>query len=176
MDALDMLKDNVSVAHRTFLDARNGSDEQLHFVPEGGSHSIAWCLWHTARIEDNLIQRVYRGGDPIWNEGWAARTGLPADGPFVGMSDEDAQKLRLTDRDAFFEYIDTVWAATAEYLDGMTADDLDREVPLGERTETLGYSISTHMVAHFSSHRGEINWLRGMQGMAPVSAAASTDL
>jgi hypothetical protein len=41
MDALDMLKDNLNFAHRTFLDARNGTDAQLHFVPENGSHSIA---------------------------------------------------------------------------------------------------------------------------------------
>jgi hypothetical protein len=171
MDALDMLKDNLNFAHRTYLDARNGTDEQLHFVPEGGSHSIAWCLWHTARIEDNLVQRTYRGTDLLWNKEWAARTGLSAEGPFVGMSDEDAQQIRLTNRDAFFEYIGTVWTTTMEFLDGMTADDLDREVQLGERTEKLGSSMSTHMFGHFSSHRGEINWLRGMQGMAPVSGA-----
>ena len=172
MDALDMLTDNLSFAHRTFLDARNGTDEQLHFVPEGGSHSIAWCIFHTARIEDNLVQRVYRGTDPLWNEEWASRTGLSADGPYVGMSDEDAQKIRLTNREDFFEYVDAVWESTMAFLGGLTADDLDREVKLGERIETLGNSISTHMVGHFSSHRGEVNWLRGMQGMAPVSGAA----
>ena len=88
------------------------------------------------------------------------------------MSDEEAQQLRLTDRDAFFDYIDAVWATTMEFLDGLTPDDLDREVKLGERIEKLGSSISTHMVGHFNSHRGEINWLRGTQGTPPVSAAA----
>jgi hypothetical protein len=173
MDALDMLKDNLSHAHRTYLDARNGSDEELHFVPPDGSHSIAWCIWHTARIEDSLVQGRYRGTELIWNEEWAARTGLPAEGPFVGMSDQDAQKIRLTNRDAFFDYVDAVWESTMTFLDGLTADDLDREVKLGERVEKLGSSISTHMVGHFSSHRGEINWLRGMQGLPPVSAAAA---
>ena len=174
MDALDMLKDNLNFAHRTFFDARNGTDEQLHFVPQDGSHSIAWCLWHTARIEDNLVQGRYRETELLWNEDWSAKTGLSADGPFVGMSDEDAQQIRLTNKEAFFEYIDAVWASTAEVLDGMTADDLDREVTLGERVENLGSSISTHMFGHFSSHRGKINWLRGTQGMPPVSAAAPT--
>ncbi len=172
MDALDMLTDNLAFAHRTYANAREASDEQLHFVPEDGSHSIAWCLWHTARIEDNLVQGSYRQTDVIWNADWAAKTGLPAEGPFVGMSDEDAQRLELKNQDAFFEYIDTVWATTMEFLGGMTADDLDREVKLGERVETLGGSISTHMVGHFNSHRGEINLLRGMQGLEPVSGAA----
>ena len=79
----------------------------------------------------------------------------------------------LDNKDAFFEYVDAVWAATAEFLDGMTADDLDREITLGDRVEKLGSSISTHMFGRFSSHRGEINWLRGMQGLPPVSAAAA---
>ena len=117
MDALDMLKENLNFAHRTYVDARNATDEQLHFVPEDGSHSIAWCLWHTARIEDNLVQNRYRQTDVLWNEEWANRTGLSATDPFIGMSDEDAQKIRLTDKDAFFEYVDAVWAATAEFLD-----------------------------------------------------------
>ncbi len=170
MDALDMLRDNLDFAHRLFRDARNGTDEQLHFVPPDGSHSIAWCIWHTARIEDNLVQVRYRGVDPIWNDEWAQKTGLSAEGPFVGMSDEDAQQLHLTNRDAFFAYVDAVWASTAEFLGSLTSDDLDREVKLGERTEQLGASISTHMVGHFNSHRGEINWLRGVQGLPPVSA------
>ena len=174
MDALEMLRDNLDFAHRTYIDARNATDEQLHFVPEGGSHSIAWCLWHTARIEDNLVQGRYRETELIWSADWASRTGLSAEGPFIGMSDEDAQKIRLTDRAAFFEYVDAVWASTMAFLGGLTADDLDREVRLGERVETLGASISTHMVGHFNSHRGEINWLRGMQGLAPVSAAAAS--
>lgn len=173
MDALDMLKDNLGFAHRTFLDARNATDEQLQFVPEGGSHSIAWCLWHTARIEDNLVQRIYRGTEPLWGEEWALKTGMAAEGPYVGMSDEDAQKIALKAGDAFFDYIDAVWAATGAYLDGLTAEDLDREVQLGERVEKIGNSISTHMVGHFSSHRGEINWLRGMQGLPPVSGAVA---
>ncbi len=76
--------------------------------------------------------------------------------------------------DAFFDYIDAVWTATEGYLGGLTAEDLDREVQLGERVEKIGNSISTHMVGHFSSHRGEINWLRGMQGLPPVSGAVAS--
>jgi len=44
-------------------------------------------------------------------------------------------------------------------------------VQIGERVKKIGNSISTHIVGHLSSHRGEINWLRGMQGLPPVSGA-----
>ncbi|HJO03655.1 MAG TPA: hypothetical protein QGG47_06765 [Acidobacteriota bacterium] len=97
---------------------------------------------------------------------------MPFQGIGVGMSDEDAQLLELKDKGAFFEYIDTVWATTMAFLDGLTSADLDREVKLGERVELLGNSISLHMVGHFSSHRGEINWVRGTQGMGPLRMEA----
>jgi hypothetical protein len=53
MSTVDYIKNTLDFVHRALADARNGTDEQLHFVPEEGSHSIAWCLWHTARIEDH---------------------------------------------------------------------------------------------------------------------------
>ncbi|HJO03654.1 MAG TPA: DinB family protein [Acidobacteriota bacterium] len=67
MEAIEMLKDNLASAHRGYFNAREATDQQLHFVPENGSHSIAWCVWHTARMEDNLAQ-CYRETDPRWNE------------------------------------------------------------------------------------------------------------
>jgi hypothetical protein len=44
MDAPDVLNDNLNFARHTYVNARNSTDEQLHFVPPDGSHSIAWCL------------------------------------------------------------------------------------------------------------------------------------
>ena len=51
MSTVDYMKKSLAFAHRALTDARNGTPEQLHFVPANGSHSIAWCLWHTARVE-----------------------------------------------------------------------------------------------------------------------------
>ena len=44
MSTVDYIKNSLGFAHRALADARNGTPEQLHFVPEHGSHSIAWCL------------------------------------------------------------------------------------------------------------------------------------
>ena len=174
MSTVDFIARGLDFAHRALADARNGTDEQLHFVPAHGSHSIAWCLWHTARIEDVIINVRARGAQPIWNEHWARRTGLPFDGTGNGLSDEQAQQVRIADMAAFAEYQEAVFEQTRRFLAGATDADLEREVPARSGTETVGEAISLHMLGHFNGHRGEINTLRGMQGLPTVMAAQGT--
>ena len=174
MSTVDFIKKNLDFAHRALTDAANGTDEQLHFVPEDGSHSIAWCLWHTARVEDLIMNAVIGGGAPIWDDTWAERTGLPGEGFGTGMSDDDAQAIHIDDMDAFLEYRDAVWASSASFLYGASDEDLEREVPARNGPETVAESIGLHMLGHFNGHRGEINTLRGMQGMPTVLAVEGT--
>ena len=173
MSTVAFIQRSLEFTHGALIDARNGSDEQLHFVPEQGSHSIAWCLWHTARVEDLIISRV-SGGAQIWSEEWAGRSGLPFEGFGTGMSDEDAREVHLADIEALGGYQDAVFERTAEFLANATDEDLEREIPARNGTESVGEAISLHMMGHFNGHRGEINTLRGMQGMPTVMAAQGT--
>ncbi len=175
MSTIDFIKSSLEFAHRALRDARNGTPEQLHFVPEHGSHSIAWCVWHTARVEDLIINARIRQQPQVWSEEWAQRTGLPGEGFGTGMSDDDAQQVRIKDMAAFAEYQDAVFAQTEAYLAGIGDADLEREMPTrGGGTETVGQAISLHMMGHFNGHRGEINLLRGMQGMPTLLAVEGT--
>lgn len=170
----DFIRRSLAFTHGALADARNGTPEQLHFVPPDGSHSIAWCLWHTARIEDLIINMRCLSKPLIWDADWAARTGLPADGFGAGQADDEAKQVRITDMDAFAAYQEAVWAATEEFLSNATDEDLAREVPTRGGTESVGEAISLHMMGHFNGHRGEINILRGLQGMPTVMAAQGT--
>jgi len=170
MSSIDFMKQTLDFIHRGFRGAPDGlSDEQLHFVPEGQSHSIAWTMWHGARIEDLFFQQLFQGKKSEWETGgWAAKTGLPEKGFGTGQSTEDAASVRIASLDAFKQYQTRVGELSAEFLSGLSEDDLSREVKMGERTETLGESINLHLVIHLNGHRGEINLLRGMQGFDPV--------
>ncbi len=169
MTTVDYIRNTLAFAHRALTDACNGTPEQLHWVPENGSHSIAWCLWHTARVEDTIINARSRQAPQVWNEEWAERTGLPFEGNGNGMPDDEAREVRIKDMDAFREYQQAVFAQTDEYLGSITDEDLQREIPRRDGgTETVGEGISLHMIGHFNGHRGEINLLRGMQGMPTV--------
>jgi hypothetical protein len=170
MAAIDFMKTTLEFIHRGFRGAPEGlTDEQLHFVPEGQSHSIAWCMWHGARIEDLFVQGLFQGRPHEWvTGGWAAKTGLPEKGFGTGQSTEDAAAVRISDLDAFKAYQQRLADLTSEFMGSLKDEDLGREVKLGERTETLGESINLHMVIHLNGHRGEINLLRGMMGFDPV--------
>jgi hypothetical protein len=161
---------SLDFLHRAFRQAGNGlTAEQLNFVPDGESHSIAWVMWHAARVEDLIVQQVIRGQPVVWETGdWAARLGLPAQGFGTGQTTEQAKTIRITDAAAFAGYADAVAQATREHVGGLSDADLEREVRLGQRTESVGQCITLHLVTHLNGHRGEINLLRGMMGLPPV--------
>jgi uncharacterized damage-inducible protein DinB len=164
------MRQSLDFLHRGFKNAPEGlTPDQLHFVPEGQVHSIAWVMWHAARIEDLFVQRLFQGKQPEFDSGgWSATTGLPEKGFGTGQSNEEARAVRITDLDAFAQYRQKVTQLSDEFFANLKDEDLTREVKLGERIEQLGESINLHMVTHLNGHRGEVNLLRGMQGFAPV--------
>jgi len=102
------------------------------------------------------------------NEDWANKIGLPFDGFGTGQTDEDAQKVEISDMKAFRNYQDLVWESTDALLNELKDEDLLRQVKSSAGTESIDESISLHMLGHFNGHRGEMNLLRGMQGMDPL--------
>ncbi|MEP7215859.1 MAG: DinB family protein [Anaerolineaceae bacterium] len=174
MSTVNYIQRSLAFAHRALTDARNGTAEQLHFVPEHGSHSIAWCLWHTARVEDLIVSARILRQPQVWDERWAERIGVPFEGFGTGQSDAEAQQIQLKDLAAFCEYQDAVWLKTDQLLASATDEELEREMPTRTGSETVGEAISLHMLGHFNGHRGEINTLRGMQGMPPVLVIEGT--
>ncbi|MFN0093724.1 MAG: DinB family protein [Dehalococcoidia bacterium] len=170
MAAVDFMKVTLDFIHRGFRNAPEGlSDEQLHFIPDGQSHSIAWTMWHAARIEDLFFQQIFQGKPAEFETGgWAERTGLPAKGFGTGQSTEEAATVRIANLDQFLAYQAKVAELATAYLAGLSDEELKREVKLGQRTEQLGESINLHLVMHLNGHRGEINLIRGMLGFDPV--------
>ncbi len=175
MSAIDFIKDSFDSIHGSFRDARDGqSDEQIHFVPDGESHSVAWILFHTTRIEDLMINGICQDRPHIFVEGnYAERIGFPTESYGTGQTTEEAREVHIDDMDAFTEYAEAVYDATNAFLAAMSDDsELEREVQLGQRTETVSDNIRLHLITHLNGHRGEVNLIRGMQGLPPVMANA----
>jgi len=172
MSTTGFLTQSITFLQESFRVAPEGlSDEQLHYSPSGESHSIAWVMWHAARIEDFFVQRIFQGLPQAWDTGgWSARTGLPEKGFGTGQATAEAKAVHIADRAAFGEYQAQVAGLTKAYLQRVAADEsmLEQEVKLGERTETIGESITLHMITHLNGHRGEVNLLRGEMGFQPV--------
>lgn len=170
---MESIQRGMAFAHDALKDAREGTNEQLHFVPPGGSHSIAWCLWHTMRAED-LMNAWVQGGAPTWDESWAEKTGLPLEGFGVRMTDAEAQDVRIRDMEAFAAFQDAVWNRTMQFLERHDDAEMEREIQNQRGTETVAEAYMLHMIGHLNGHRGEINMLRGMQGLPTVLADRGT--
>ena len=53
------------------------SDAQWRRIPSGGEHSVAWVIWHIARIEDVTMNMLVAGQPQLAEEGWFERLDTP---------------------------------------------------------------------------------------------------
>src|SRR3712207_4740028 len=95
-----------------------------------GANPIGWLAWHLLRVQDDHVADV-AGTEQVWTaEGWAGRFSLPvADAATgYGMSDEEVDAVRVPSADLLLGYARAVHARTAEFLAGLSEEDLDRVV------------------------------------------------
>jgi hypothetical protein len=53
-------------------------DDDARRIPEGMEHSIAWCIWHIARIEDLTMNILVAGQEQLFTKhGWLERLNVP---------------------------------------------------------------------------------------------------
>jgi hypothetical protein len=69
------------------------SDEQIRLRPSVGLNSIAWIIWHTARVEDVAVNLVVTVGCQVFDDRWATRLGVDRRDIGVSMSDADVAEL-----------------------------------------------------------------------------------
>lgn len=138
--------------------------ERLAEAPRPGANTIAWLVWHTARVQDAQVAPLL-GADQLWATGdWAARMGLPAEPRDTGYGHGPGQvaAVRPPDGGVLVDYLDAVATRTRGYLAGLTAPDLDRVVD--ERWEppvTLGVRLVS-IAGDCLQHVGQAAYLRGM--------------
>ena len=170
MDLVDFIRqDLIRLHHELDRSLADCSDEQLHAVPEGKGNSIGFSLWHYARTEDNIVRFILQGRRPtVWMEGAYAEKlgGLPAVAQGTGMAVAEAQALRISDRAGFNEYLQRVWASTAEFLVAPDSSTFDQTVmvrPLGEMSRIR--ALAQVCLTHGFTHLGEIDHIRTMLGL-----------
>ena len=55
------------------------SEEQVRRIPRNCEHSVAWLIWHLARIEDVAMNILVAGSPQIlYRDGWFVRLGVTA--------------------------------------------------------------------------------------------------
>lgn len=138
--------------------------EQLGYRVDPDANSVAWLVWHLARVQDDHVAGV-AGTGQVWIEkGWVERFGLPfdpADHGYGHTSDEVA-RVRVESGELLTAYYDAVYEATIDYVRTLTDDDLARVVDRRwDPPVTLGVRLIS-VISDGLQHAGQAAFVRGI--------------
>src|SRR6476659_2166466 len=125
-----LLRDSFTRLIEHVQDLTDGlTDEVAFFRPTGTANSIAWQIWHSARVQDAQLCDI-AGIEEVWTrDGWVDRFGLdlPRNDTGYGHGEQEVAKVRAP-ADLLSGYYHAVHEFTLEYTSGVTADELARVV------------------------------------------------
>jgi hypothetical protein len=106
------------------------TDRQFRRIPPNREHSIAWNIWHIARIEDVALNLLVAGTPQIFNQGdWQAQMKIPFLHTGNAMSEQETLDLSaVIDLQALRAYRLAVGRQTRRIVQGLQAQDLDLKV------------------------------------------------
>jgi len=101
-------------------------EEQIRRIPRNEEHSVAWLIWHMARIEDVAMNILVAGGPQIMNQGdWLERMGVTVVNTGNLMDEAEVAKLSAAvDIGALRAYRLTVGRGTRAIIQNLQAEQL----------------------------------------------------
>jgi uncharacterized damage-inducible protein DinB len=145
------------------------SADELAFRPKPHSNSIAFLMWHLARVEDMWINRVLRSTNEIYEaDGWYKKFGLePRDSGF-GYDVKKLEAWPVPKLDLLQAYAAAVRTKTQEFLGVLNEKSLDEPKDFGWSKGTAGSALS-HLVSEVGEHAGQIGYIKGIiKGIEPM--------
>jgi uncharacterized damage-inducible protein DinB len=140
--------------------------DRLTESPAPGANSIAWLVWHIARVQDHHVAELL-GTDQLWvGGGWAPRFGLDPDASNTGYghSAQEAATIRPERAEVLLEYLDAANDRTCSMVRDLTTPDLDRVVDRRwDPPVTLGVRLVS-IADDGLQHAGQAAYVRGLLG------------
>ena len=105
------------------------TEEVSNYRPTADANSIAWLIWHSARVQDIQLAHV-AGVEEVWTrDGWVDRFGLqlPRNDTGYGHGPEEVAKVQAS-ADLLAGYYHAVHKVTLEFVARVTTEDLARIV------------------------------------------------
>lgn len=143
--------------------------DQLGWYPGPDANSIAWLVWHLARVEDDHMTGI-AGGEQVWiADGWADRFGLPVDPADIGFGQSSEQAHSVTaPADLLTGYYAAVHDRTVSILQAMDGADLDRIVDERWDPPVTAAVRIVSVLNDTTQHIGQASYVRGLLGAPPV--------
>jgi uncharacterized damage-inducible protein DinB len=147
--------------------------EELNWSPNAEANSIAFIVWHTARVEDRWFQIFCQDRPPIWASGrWFEKLGMSEDQSFVGRAPADIASFPTLEIDGLKAYFEAVRAETQKYLASIGSEDLDTtpgRSPFGTPDSPGPFAQFTiqrmfrQLIQEEIQHLGQVGLLRGLK-------------
>ena len=158
LDAFGRIRETVEAV----LDGLD--DASLARRPAGNGNSIAWLIWHLARVEDAQVGSA-AGVEQVWTaQRFVSRFNLPlrARDTGYGHSSEEVDAVKASP-ELLLEYYDAVHRQTRELLKTLADDDLDRIVDSRwDPPVTLGVRLVS-TTADCLQHVGQAAYAKGLR-------------
>jgi hypothetical protein len=138
MDAVGFFLTRYAEVHKGLVDGFFGSlsEAQLRARPHPGVNTVAWLLWHSARIEDVALNRFLSDRQQVLGD-WLERLKVPRRDVGTGMSDAEVDELSTRlDLEALRGYLEAVTSRTLVVVETLRGSDLEAPVP-GERVRNV---------------------------------------
>ena len=133
---------------------------------------LFFSLWHYVRTEDNIVNWVVQQQPTVWMKGeYPESFSLHKTSQGTGMTEEQANAVQVHDVARWHEYQQKVWAATDAYLAAMSPEEFSaRRVTIKPLPEmTLWDGLFGVCLSHGYRHVGEIEYVRGVQGLGGLT-------
>lgn len=163
--ARELLRDSFTrlIEHVESI-TENLSDETSSYRPAGTANSIAWLLWHSARIQDAQVAQI-AGIDQVWfTNGWVDRFNLdlPRDSHGYGHTAQEAAKVTAP-ADLLAGYYRAVHKMTLEYIAGITTQELARVVDTNWNPPVTASARLVSIVDDCAQHLGQAAYIKGLK-------------
>jgi hypothetical protein len=160
----ELLTDAFGRIQEVALAALDGlGEDDLAFRPAPDANSIAWLVWHLARVQDDHVADV-AGSEQVYTaQAFNARFALPFDDDAIGygFSSDQVGQVRA-DAETLGDYLRAVTSATTSYL--ATLEDADWDRVVDERWDppvTLAVRLVS-VVGDDLQHAGQAAYVRGL--------------
>ncbi|WP_301145926.1 mycothiol transferase [Mycobacterium simiae] len=139
------------------------TDEVSNYRPTPEANTIAWLLWHSARVQDLQLADI-ADVEEVWTrDGWVDRFGLdlPRGDTGYGHSAADVAKVRAP-ADLLAGYYRAVHKLTCEYVATVTAAELARVVDTNWDPPVTASARIVSIIDDCAQHLGQAAYLRGI--------------
>jgi hypothetical protein len=137
------------------------SEETGTFRVDPGANTIAWLIWHQARVQDDHLADA-AGTEQVWPQ-WRDRFGLPfgPDATGYGQDSDDVAAVRVPG-ELLDGYHAGVHEATLRYLDRLDAAELDRVVDTNWDPPVTVAVRLVSVIGDCLQHLGQAALIRGV--------------